>query len=295
MTPDEVSLAASKLIEVERVDAAILLLSMATHSEHPLDPECLLETLETVMKLPAPRQKELRERIDQHHIQELIGYLQNQSSGDYECRLATIEWFFLPLLGEFSIHSPKTLHSQLEKSPKFFIELLSVADHVQQEPTQEEKNRVEYAYHLLHGWKTIPGTEPDGKIQEEKLRQWCEEVRQLARKTNRLGICDSKLGELFAHAPSDPDGTWPCEAVREIVEEIGTEELGKGLYYGIVNSRGVAWGTGGEEEHELATQFRSKAEKISFDHPFVGEILENVSQCYELQANHCKEEARWEG
>ena len=58
-------------------------------------------------------------------------------------------------------------------------------------------------------------------------------------------------------APGD-DGIWPCEPVRDAIDEPRSQEIAIGMLSGIRNARGATWrGEGGTQEHELAEQYRS--------------------------------------
>jgi hypothetical protein len=113
-------------------------------------------------------------------------------------------------------------------------------------------------------------------------------VRRLCRNYGRGVIGDQLLGQLLANAPEGENGMWPCEAVCEAMEAIASPEIGRGLQIGVYNSRGVhVRGEGGEQERELAAKYRGWAERLHFDYPYVGGVLEDIAASYER-------EARWE-
>src|SRR5206468_882691 len=76
-------------------------------------------------------------------------------------------------------------------------------------------------------------------------------------------ITDSKIGGVLAWAPKETDGSWPCLPVRDLLEDIGTEELFSGWEVGIFNKRGVVSKSlreGGVQERSLAEQYRGHSE-----------------------------------
>ena len=97
------------------------------------------------------------------------------------------------------------------------------------------------AYNLLDQIKRIPGTEENGKIKAAELIAWLAEVRRLCREYARADIGDHCLGQLLAKAPEGENGLWPCKAVCEAMEETSSQEIGRGFYIGVRNSRGVHW------------------------------------------------------
>ena len=63
------------------------------------------------------------------HIQEIIAELQGRTDIAND-RMIQIEWHFIRLLDEHSLHSPKTLHKHLSQSPGFFDEQPAPEIHV---------------------------------------------------------------------------------------------------------------------------------------------------------------------
>ena len=100
---------------------------------------------------------------------------------------------------------------------------------------------------------------------------------------------------LFAHAPADTDDTWPCRPVCEVMERIGSFDLRRGFENGVYNARGAVWRgmeEGGDQERELAASWRSKAEKLAYDYPFVSTALEGIAKLYDGDAGERDTEAQ---
>ena len=116
----------------------------------------------------------------------------------------------------------------------------------------------------------------------------------MATECGRIEVCDSQLGQLFAHAPADEDGKWPCHAVRSVIESVATESIESGLHCGIFNSRGAGFrGKGGDQERELAAKYRAQSDAIRFDAPFTAEVLMGLARDYQHQAKDWDERDRW--
>ncbi len=59
---------------------------------------------------------------------------------------------------------------------------------------------------------------------------------------NRLEIADILIEEILAKEPTDPsDQVWPHIAVREVVENIDSDDLRRGISIGRHNMLGVVW------------------------------------------------------
>ncbi|HIE55526.1 MAG TPA: hypothetical protein EYP90_10150 [Chromatiaceae bacterium] len=69
------------------------------------------------------------------------------------------------------------------------------------------------------------------------------------------------------------------------MEEMASSEIGRGFSIGVHNSRGVhVRGKGGEQERELAAKYRTWAERLYFDYPYVAGVIEDIAESYEREA-----------
>jgi hypothetical protein len=146
----------------------------------------------------------------------------------------------------------------------------------------------------LRLWDVIPGTEADGSIDGAKLEAWIKEARKLAHANGRGLVADQKIGELLSASKVDADGIWPAVPVREVIEAIRSRDLETGVTIGKFNRRGVtmrAAGSGGDQERQLAKQYREWSEATSFDWPRTSGILENLAKNYDRQAKAHDEDA----
>lgn len=148
------------------------------------------------------------------------------------------------------------------------------------------QNRAQRGYKLLEGLKYIPGRDRNGDINTNQLLWWVKTVRNECSKLGRQNVGDISLGKLFAEALEGIDGVWPCEPVRDVLEQIQSDEISHGMTIGRHNARGVhARGEGGGQERKLSTIFRSWASELEFSHPFVfSTILKQMADDYERQA-----------
>jgi hypothetical protein len=77
------------------------------------------------------------------------------------------------------------------------------------------------------------------------------------------------------------------------MEGIGSLEIGRGFYIGVRNSREAGWrGEGGGQERELTARYRAWAERLHFDYPYVGGIIEGIAASYEREAGWRDSEAK---
>jgi hypothetical protein len=242
--------------------------------------------------------------VNQHFVWqlcELMGLLQNDPAAD-RARLVALEYRFLPLARHQNF-SPKTLHGELSRNPVFFAELIE-AQFITKAESQDKKRTpdpakapiAEAARKLMESWTGIPGSRPDGSIDASVLKTWIEDARKLCAASDRIEICDVMIGDQLSCAPPDPDGGWPCEAVRNILESVPTDEVLRGFEIGVANQRGAHWKSmteGGEKERELARKYAEYANKVKLAWPRTALTLRRIAERYESDAK--REDERVEG
>src|SRR5262249_4268514 len=155
------------------------------------------------------------------------------------------------------------------------------------EPSERDISRAAQIYRLLHSWQRVPGSRPDGSVDEEALRTWVKSVQEMAENEARREIGDVKIGNVLAYAPPESDGSWPCIPVRDVIEEFGSEALTEGFEVGILNRRGAYWKApdeGGTQERTLAQDYFAWAEASKIEWPKTAASLRRIGERYEAYA-----------
>jgi hypothetical protein len=158
------------------------------------------------------------------------------------------------------------------------------------EPTEEKSIRAHLGFDLIQSWERPPGVNEDGSVDPEKLKSWVSRARELSHANGRGDIADHHIGQVLAHFPSDADGAWPHEALRDLIEDLRCEKIEKGIINGIYNSRGVvsrSIGEGGAQEKAIAERYLSYASILSDNWPRTARLMKKIANGYES-------EARWE-
>ena len=296
---DEARDAIAMLLRHKRPSAAFQVLRMALHQKATLEPSLLMDALETWLAADADAREPGRRQGVKYNIHLLFQELQRgveQKDPRVDLnRLAKLEWAYLGLL-DGRPASPVTLHGLLRDEPDFFVEVLGLIFRPKDEPaegskevSEEERQRAQNAYRLLRSWQEVPGRRDGQTVDEKTLLGWVQKARSLAEDRGLLEICDSRIGEVFAYAPEEPDGSWPCIPVRDAMEEIGTytDEVFNGFGVGILNERGVFWKSlrdGGAQERVLAEKYRAFADASHVDWPKTAAALRRVAKGYEEDA-----------
>lgn len=210
--------------------------------------------------------------------------------------LAHLEFQYIEILesGEYGIPN---LEKQIAKYPQLFIQAIAIAfkrnDNNEDPPellgpnVTHSSNAASAAYSLLENIKKMPGTNEAGVIDQIELAEWIREARMLCQKYARAKIGDEFIGKLLSHSAVGEDGVWPCEPVRQCLEDITSKDIAIGVNIGVRNARGVTWrGEGGQQERELAEKYRNWSQQLAFEYPYVSALVEQIAHSYD-------DEAKW--
>lgn len=287
-TPAELTEMIDRLLEAQRSRAAFHAVHMDFKDIETSRLKRLLRDVATVNAEPAGQFK-----LDRYYISEALDSLDGRA-GVTRDEMAQLEFLFIDAL-DHSEHGIPNLESQIAQSPEIFAQAVALVYRRSDEGEDPPEWRIENpeqraavasaAYSFLDQIKKIPGTDENGHIDTAALVAWVAQARQLLQKHARGIIGDQCLGQLLARAPEGENGMWPCEAVCEAMEEMASSEIGRGFSIGVHNSRGVhVRGKGGEQERELAAKYRTWAERLYFDYPYVAGVIEDIAESYEREA-----------
>ncbi|MGA3954066.1 hypothetical protein ACI2TT_24600 [Ralstonia nicotianae] len=183
-----------------------------------------------------------------------------------ELEIAKIEYAYLPVLRIEK--QPLTIIGLMAQNPELFVDVLS---HVfrgknaapEEVVTDEMKARARTSYELLRMFKTVPGLNGT-KVDPDALAGWVSQARSTAGPKDLTEICDTYIGHVLAHTPSNPNETfWPPSAVCKVIEGTASVDLERGFSTECFNKRGVYSKTmneGGGQERHLAEQYQQWAD-----------------------------------
>jgi hypothetical protein len=238
--------------------------------------------------------------LEEYDVKQAFKHLNSSTALTLEPK-AGLEFAFIEALvqpwdkGNDSYGIPN-LERYLEVHPELFVQAVAwvykrkddSADPPElQVPQDRLKHLADRGYKLLDAIKRIPGHDDLGELEADRLAKWIATVRKSCAELSRADIADICLGKLLAHAPVGEDGVWPCETVRQVMEEVQSEFLMQGAQTGIFNSRGAHWrGEGGDQERELADKYRKWGKALQISHPYVSsKLLMKLAKTYEWEAS----------
>ena len=293
--------AVERLLSAKRPRAAFASIHFAFEK---ISPALLFRVLSEMVK--DGNDKPGHYQLEQYDIRRAFGLLDQNPEFSLEDK-AGLEFAYIdalsPGLGSDEESCIPNLEKYVEAHPEFFIQAIvwtyKRKDDGEDPPEwkvapESAQHFAERGYKLLDALRVTPGHDDLGELKADLLIKWIKNVRETCSRLARAEIADVCLGKLLAHAPADGEGVWPCEPVRDVMEDIQSENISQGARNGLYNSRGVHWkGEGGEDERKLAEQYRKWAQALQFSHPFVaGSLLMNMVKTYEHEANREDTEAK---
>lgn len=286
----------ARLVEYGRPAAALDLLALYARRQTPdLDyAEAVMSAFEALIEHPGDQELQQLSQYDVDTLLKIVAANRRQLGLD---RAIRVEWFFLPMLG----YQPdaQTLHHAMAEDPSLFVEILSMvfkprSEDADSEPSEQEKAAAENAFRLLQSWSTCPAMDDQGNVALDRLQDWVNTARDLLAERKRVEIGDEQIGQALAAAPADDDGSWPCESVRALLEELQNDRIDRGLEIRIFNNRGVTSRSleeGGRQEWKLAEDYRARADNFESRWPRTAAVFRRLAKTYEADARREDAEA----
>lgn len=295
-TPGELTELIDRLLDAQRPRAAFHAVHMDFDQVETSRLKQLLRDVATVDAEPPDWFS-----LDRYYVSEALISLAGRAGVTQE-EMAQLEFLFIDAL-DGSQHGIPNLEGQIVESPALFVQVVALVYKRGDEGDDPPELRIEKpdhreavgmaAYRLLEQLKRIPGADKTGRIDATALLAWVKAVRSLCDEHARADVGDQCIGRLLAKAPEGENGIWPCEAVCEAMEATPSPEIGSGFRQGVRNARGLHWrGDGGEQERELAAKYRTWAERLTFDFPYVASLLEDIAKSYDREADWHDSEAK---
>lgn len=234
--------------------------------------------------------------ISSYEVEEFLKSLNERADVDF-MEMVRLEFLYIEVLGATSKYGVPNLSKEITQTPLFFIQLLALCfkrDDNSEHPTEwqlptdpkQRQNMAKNAYSALEAASIIPGTLDDGAVDVDQLRDWINNVRNLAKENGLADIADGRIGRILSMSGIGRDGIWPREEVRQVFEEIASKNISNGMEIGLRNSRGAHFRPAdGAPERKLAKKYRDFSEKIMNKTPFVSRMLLNIAQSYEHDAD----------
>lgn len=297
---DENNEAVERLLAAQRPRAAFACVSIRLE---PIRRELLFRLMSEMVK--EGKDEPGRYQLDQFHIEQAFTLMDKNPALTLEQR-AGLEFAYLEILSEpwsnRQGHGIPNLEKYVEAHPEAFVQAVAWAykrSNGGEDPSEykvapdQVQNFARRGYKLIEGIARMPGHDDLGELKADKLATWVKAVRDSCGELDRLDIADICIGKLLSRASVGMDGVWPCEPVRQVMEDVHSKNMMEGAHTGLYNSRGVVTrGEGGDQERSLAEKYRVWANALRYTHPFVAsELLMGMVNTYEHEGNREDTEA----
>jgi len=312
---DKLDEVADRLILAGRQADVLHLMSMYSHREkdgpRPEAAKLIVRALDGLLADQA--QSGAVRGLQTYDFQRLFAYLEAMRAHLEPGDLVRLQWAYLPALG-YDAKIP-ALSETLAADPAEFVGMVCLVfsarpaseDDENIEDQADDERKVEdhaddekrdaslatNAYRLLNAWDVPPGL-IDGAMDAKVLRSWLDRATELLVERDRREVGLQQFGQVLGHTPPDPDGTWPGVVVRDLLEDVQLEDIETGLYLHIVNSRSITsrgLEDGGDQELQLAGDYRAKAEELADTAPRTAALFRRVAASYEGDARQIENDA----
>jgi hypothetical protein len=245
-------------------------------------------------------------QLRHYDVEQAFKHLNNSSTLTFEEK-AGLEFAYIEVLARpwdsRDGYGIPNLERYVEAHPELFAQAVSwtykrkdgAPDQAEsQVPPERIEIMAERGYKLLDAFDLVPGHNDLGELEAERLAKWIATVRQQCTELGRAEIADICIGKVLSNAPVGSDGVWPCEPVRDVIEDIQSEPMMNGAHTGVCNSRGVHFrGEGGDQERDLAEKYRKWGSALQISHPFVvSKLLMTLAKTYDHEASRQDTEAK---
>ena len=293
--PFEANEAVERLIQVKRPREAVFLLEYDLKS---VEPRRVLRLLEAIVKIGNEEQKNYQANLDRRFVEEALKYLDERADIP-SAQILNLEFEFVNFL-ERSERGMQVLEKKINDHPELFAEMVVLAyrrDDGQEDkspssvPENVVKNRAWKMYRSIRAIRHLPGRDEFGNLNTERLTRWVFDVRRRCERRGRLNMGDFCIGSLLSNSPEGDDGIWPFEPVRDALEKVYSEHLGKGFTLGGYDSSRIHTGLGGDPERAIENRHKEWAQRIQYSHPKTSKMLREIAEHYSDLGRHYDMEA----
>lgn len=273
---------------------ALELLSFMLHEKLAVSVEQVKGTFEAIVSGTDTPQDPT---MDGYYAQQLLQFLEDSVPDDTD--LPRFEFTLFPLL--YDNQPSGALYRLLARDPMEFVRMIQAIYRAEGEPKRPLSAREQafghLAFNVLREWTTLPGQRGDGTIDGEALIEWVRTARLALSDSGRGAVGDEQIGEVLAASPVGTDGIWPAEAVREVIDTLGSPRIDTGIHIGRSNRRGITSRDpfeGGDQERALEKQYRADADVIATRWPRTARVLRGIADSYRDEATaHDLEAESW--
>jgi hypothetical protein len=221
-----------------------------------------------------------------YYLEEILISLQKEFITDEDkcANIAGIEWLFRNILDWSSMRCTQNL---MKKSPILYaklVEIIYLKEGECKENKDEKLHEASNAVFNIFSEAHFCPAENEGKVEYSDLKRWVDDLKKILDEQQQTRLFGHLVGRLLAYSPVGSDNYSPCEAVRELIEDIYEDSLKSAYVVAEENKRGVYTPDAGRTEMEMSRKYRDNADNLRGKFPFTAMIYDSLSDSYKSQA-----------
>lgn len=284
----DLSYAIEKFNSVGRINVSLECISRMIFDKKEPNVNLIVETLYKNLKLE-------QQHIDTFHFTDIFKYLEKSKDIDEDI-LCSLEISYFPLFSFNHKSIPKKLYKRLAYDANFYIQFIKMGyseenSTDQYAESEKELRLAQNAWSILRNFKTVPGINEGGFINQQELNSWVSTLLNLAKECNRLSIVQNYIGQILFHAPKDKDGFWIDKNVAKILDNFHNKKMLSGFKTECINSRGVVYvDISGESDNSIGMLWKKRTYELRNINMFnFAEITEEIAESYYNMAREHQE------
>lgn len=286
--PEESVYVVNKFNAVQRYDASICIMCYSSQSNVQIPSDIIIET---IMGLLSQLSDDAEAVVSiQNELACVIKLVDRREDVDKE-KLFFIEFIFYRLLCHHADGDNLRLIDEIMSNPQSLMDILNFM-YLSSDPKEREEelvaiqknDRATYAnlaFILLDEMRRMPCVDGSNVINEQALKAYVKELRELGCKAHKLSHVDYVIGKLLANYPESED--YPPRAICEVIENLNNEDVISGFRNRIFKKKGVTVRpalAGGTLEKEESAKYQAYADKVRFSYPVMAEVFDVLSRVY---------------
>lgn len=168
----------------------------------------------------------------------------------------------------------ESLHfvKEIQSSPELMMELVELQYLPDKEFRQEEDSKADnpnkvamarLAFDFFYHFHSVPGLQPDGKLDYAILNEYINHLQELAISHHRVYVMPLVIGKMIGDIPESDN--YPSDEMCELVEKLADDEIDNQISCAIANRRGMSsrspfeGGTVERKHIETLNKYRERA------------------------------------
>lgn len=190
----------------------------------------------------------------------------------------------------------ESLHfvKEIQSSPELMIELVELQYLPDKEFRQEEDSKADnsnkvamarLAFDFFYHYHSVPGLQPDGKLDYAILNEYINHLQELAISHHRVHVMPLVIGKMIGDIPESDN--YPSDEMCELIEKLADDEIDNQISCAIANRRGMSSRSlfeGGTVERKHIDTLNKYRERALGKSQRMVKILSNEIRSFEVMA-----------